>query len=196
MQNSPTRNRLIEAAMQQIHVKGYTATSIAEVLQTAGVNSGSLYYFFKSKEELLLAILSRYEELLWPLIIEPVFEKVDDPVERIFSILGWYRQTLVLAGFTRGCPVGNLALEVGDTNGKAREKISGIFTAWRGWVRRCLDDAAERLPSDLDREQLAALVLTVMEGAIMQARIGRSLEPFEASVAQLRNYFNLLEVHR
>jgi hypothetical protein len=72
----------------------------------------------------------------------------------------------------------------------ARAKIRDTFALWRKWVRECLDEAGERLPPEIDREQLAAFVLTVMEGGVMQARAYRSLEPFDDSVAQLRDYMN------
>ena len=67
--------------------------------------------------------------------------------------------------------------------------LADNFKGWRDAVRGCLDDAGNRLPADLDRAQLASFVLTVMEGAVMQARTERSLKPFDDSVTQLRDYF-------
>ena len=61
-----------------------------------------------------------------------------------------------------------------------------------GWVQKCLEEASERLPAEVNREQLAQFVLTVMEGGVMQARAHGSIAPFDASVAQLRDYFNRL----
>lgn len=184
-----TRGRLVEAARQLFWTKGYETTSLSDVVQRAQVNPGSLYYFFKTKEELLLAVLDRYLGLLEPAVIQPAFRRRKDPIERIFAILDGYRQGLLETGFRQGCPIGNLALEVGDALPRARKKIAANFRAWRGWIRKCLEDAGGRLPPDLDREGLAAFVLTVMEGAVMQARVQRSLAPFDASVAQLRDYF-------
>ena len=57
-----------------------------------------------------------------------------------------------------------------------------------GWIKKCLDDAGERLPPEVDRQALAQFVLTVMEGAVMQARAHRSLEPFEGAVRVLGDY--------
>ena len=54
-----TRERLVEAARKLFHQHGYRATGIAEILRAAEVNSGSLYYFFPSKEDLLVAVLER-----------------------------------------------------------------------------------------------------------------------------------------
>jgi TetR/AcrR family transcriptional repressor of nem operon len=66
------------------------------------------------------------------------------------------------------------------------------FEGWIGCVRRWLEEAGERLPPDCDRDRLARFVLTVMEGAVMQARAAASVEHYDASVAQLRAHFDLL----
>jgi len=189
---SPTRERLVETARTLFWERGYEATSLADVVAKAGARTGSLYYFFRTKEELLLAVLDRYVDLLWPIVIEPVFSRVKDPIERVFGILDGYRQGLVYTGCTQGCPIGNLALEVCDDLPRAREKIARNFEGWRGWIRKCLDEARDRFSANLNREQLAVFVLTVMEGAVMQARAHQSLEPYDVSVAQLRNYFDRL----
>jgi hypothetical protein len=60
-------------------------------------------------------------------------------------------------------------------------------------VRICLDAAANRLPLGTDHNGLSQLVLSVMEGGVMQARTHRSLASFDAGVAALRHYFRLLE---
>jgi AcrR family transcriptional regulator len=98
----PTRDRLIEAARELFWVQGFEATSVAEILEKAEVNSGSLYHYFSSKEELLLAVLEQYKEMLWPIVIEPAFQQVSDPIARIFAILEGYRRGLLYTVFTGG----------------------------------------------------------------------------------------------
>ncbi len=188
----PTRERLIEAARELFWVQGFEATSVAEILEKAEVNSGSLYYYFSSKEELLLAVLEQYKEMLWPMVIEPAFQQVSDPVARIFAILEGYRRGLLYTVFTGGCPIGNLAIEVGDHHPEARKRIAENFEGWVEWIRKCLEDAGERVPAEVDRQQLAQFVLTVMEGAVMQSRAHANIAPFDAAVAHLRDYFNRL----
>jgi TetR/AcrR family transcriptional regulator, transcriptional repressor for nem operon len=188
----PTRGKLVEAARRLFWERGYEATSLQDVVDRARVKSGSLYYFFRTKEDLLLAVLDHYVDLLWPAVIEPAFGRTADPIERIFSILNGYREGLVYTGFTHGCPIGNLALEVSDDYPRAREKIAQNFAGWRKWIRRCLEDAADRLPAGTDSERMSMFVLSLMEGAVMQARAHHSLEPFDASVVELRQYFKRL----
>jgi hypothetical protein len=71
--------------------------------------------------------------------------------------------------------------------------LSVNFRGWARHIEACLATAADRLPPDLDRPALAGFVLTVMEGAVMQARTHRDLAAFDGSVAALRDYFNRLE---
>jgi AcrR family transcriptional regulator len=184
-----TRNRLVEAARVLFWEQGYTATGIADILESAEVRSGSLYYFFPTKEDLLLAVLEQYKELLWPMVVQPVFNRVADPVERIFGILDGYRRHLVAADYQFGCPIGNLALELSNSHPAARKLIAENFTGWRKAIEQCLADAAGRLPKGLDKEQLALFVLTTMEGAVMLARTYRSTESYDVAVTQLRDYF-------
>lgn len=187
-----TRDRLLEAAMELFHRNGYTATGIAAILERAETRSGSLYHFFPTKEDLLLALLDRYQELLYPQVMDPVFERVSDPIERVFGVLDGYRQMLTVTGCSLGCPIGNLALELSDTHPAVRQKVAENFDGWKNAVRACLDQAAKRFPTELDRDALASFVLTVMEGAMMQAKAHKSLAPFDAAVTQLRDYFERL----
>ena len=94
-------------------------------------------------------------------------------------------------GFT--CPLGRLALEIDPTRKKVHKKIAANFNGWVAAVRKCLADAADGLPARTNLDQLAQLVLTVMEGGVMQARAHRDIGPFDASVEQLRHYFQSLQ---
>lgn len=191
MQNS-TRDRLVEAARLLFWKQGYSATGIAQILKEADAGSGSLYYFFPTKEDLLLAVLEWYRENLWPAVIQPVFDRVTDPIERIFGILDGYRRGLVATDFRHGCPVGNLALELADTHPAARELLAVNFTGWRKAVEECIAAAAGRLPESVNRAELALFVLTTMEGAVMLARAYQDVAPYDAAVTQLRDYFERL----
>jgi AcrR family transcriptional regulator len=187
-----TRQRLIDAARQLFWEQGYAQTGIAQILETADVRSGSLYYFFPTKEDLLLAVLEWYKANLWPMVVEPVFERVRDPIERIFGILDGYRRHILVTHFNFGCPIGNLALELAPSHPAARELLADNFTGWRKAIEGCLADASGRLPARVDREQLALFVLTTMEGAVMMARTYHRIEPYDAAVTQLRDYFDRL----
>lgn len=187
-----TRDRLVQAAMDLFLKQGYAQTGVAQILKAADARSGSLYYHFPTKEDLLLAVLEWYRDNICPELLDPVFARVSDPVERVFGILDGYRQMLAMTEFELGCPIGNLSLELGHTHPAARELICANFTNWKDAVRGCFLDASDRLPESVDLDALAMFVLNTMEGAMMLSRAYRSLEPYDQAVTQLRDYIDRL----
>lgn len=187
-----TRSRIVEVARRLFHEQGYHATGVSTILREADVNSGSLYHFFPSKEALLIAVLERYIEMMYGVLMAPVEAQTADPIERVFTLLANYREGLKVTDYSMGCPIGNLALELSDNHPPVRELIDANFRNWCGAIAGWLRSAGDRLPADVDRDALARFVLTVMEGAIMQSRAARSLTPFDDSVAALRQYFDRL----
>ncbi|MBX3381235.1 MAG: TetR/AcrR family transcriptional regulator [Phycisphaeraceae bacterium] len=187
-----TRTRILDAAARLFHEQGFNATGVSTILREAGVNPGSLYNLFPSKDALLASVLERYKELLYPVVMAPVEARTNDPIERVFALLQQYRDWFLPLDFRLGCPIGNLALEVADSHPEIRPLIQQNFDGWCGFVTKWLKEAGDRLPRDLDRDQVAQTVLTVMEGGLMQARSSRSASAYDASVGQLRAYFDLL----
>lgn len=188
-----TRDNIVNAAMELFWLKGYGSTSVADILSRTQLNSGSLYHFFPSKQDILLAVLDRYREGIGPMLLDPAWHGVSDPVERIFALLSRYRGLVLETDCTYGCPIGSIALELHEPDESVRLLLAANFTGWIAAIERCLAEAGDRIPTTTDRQALAEFVLTVMEGAVMQARTYRDVAPFDRSVAQLRAYFVSLE---
>ncbi len=192
-ETTPTRERIIEEAMRLFWEKGYLSTSIADILRAAEANSGSLYHAFPSKQDLLLAVLETYRGGIHPMLLDPVWEQVEDPIDRVFALLAKYRELLEQTDCFYGCPIGSLALELHEPDPAVQEALAANFSAWTDAVEECLVDASSRLPNDVDRKGLAAFVLTTMEGGVMLARTHRDVAWFDAGVDQLRDHFAALE---
>ncbi|MBI5853207.1 MAG: TetR/AcrR family transcriptional regulator [Planctomycetes bacterium] len=187
-----TRENLIQAAMELFTLQGYANTGLAQIARKAGVLPGSLYYFFPTKEDLLHATLERRKELLASEVLDPIWSRIDDPIERVFGLLKGYRQMLEHTGFCHGCPIGNLVIEVGETHPNARKLLVQNFENWLDAVAKCFESAANRLPADCNARELAVYVLVTMEGAVMLARAYRNFEAYDAAVVQLRDHVERL----
>jgi len=148
------------------------------------------------KEDIPLLVekfLERYRTGIVPMLIEPAWANVDDPIERIFALLARYRMLLEMSHCAYGCPIGSLALELHEPDPAVRQLLANNFSGWIDQVENCLVDARSVLGRDLDTRRTASFVLTVMEGAVMQARTYRDLRPFDAAIATLRDHFNMLQ---
>ncbi len=187
-----TKDRIIAAATELFWTKGYGSTSIADILSRSQVNSGSLYYFFPGKQDLLLAVLDYYREHIGDMLLEPAWGGIDDPIERIFALLGRYRELIILTDCEYGCPIGSLALELHEPDPVVRERIAANFDGWVDAVREQLAKASDRFPTGADLQGMAEFVLTVMEGGVMQARTYRDVGYFDRSVARLREYLSAM----
>jgi TetR/AcrR family transcriptional regulator, transcriptional repressor for nem operon len=187
-----TRDRLINSARYLFWERGFAGTSMSELLTHAEVNSGSFYHFFDSKEALLREVLEGYLRLLRPMVIDPAFATVEEPVGRIFAILAGYRERILGTECRYGCPLGRLALEIDPENAPAHTLIAQNFQGWIEAVRECLVAMKPAMPPETDLDSLATYVLVVMEGGVMLSRSYRSVEPFDRAIAQLREHFRLL----
>ena len=192
MARKPTRDRIVEAGLYLFWLQGYAATGMAEILSRAEANAGSFYHFFKTKEELLIAVLELYIQSLEPVVVQPVLSTIPDPIERVFGILEFYRQNLLKTGCTYGCPIGRLALEIPEEQFRVHKRLADNFDGWTAAIEKFLLDARERFPEGTNFATLSKFVLTVMEGGVMQARAHRDVAPFDASVEHLREYFRLM----
>lgn len=187
MGGKDTRAKIVETAAELFWAKGYGSTSIADILSRAQVNSGSLYHFFPGKQDLLLAVLESYRDGIHPMLLDPAWNGVEDPIERVFALLGRYRELILLTDCSYGCPIGSLALELHEADPTVRTLLAANFSAWVGAVRACLERAG--IPG---AQAVAEFVLTVMEGGVMQARTYRDVGYFDRAVAQLRSHLAML----
>ncbi|MEZ6211588.1 MAG: TetR/AcrR family transcriptional regulator [Phycisphaerales bacterium] len=135
---SQTRQRLIDAAMELFWFQGYANTGLAQIARKADALPGSLYHFFPTKEDLLRATLEERLVRIWPDLLDPIWGKVDDPIERVFALLEGYRQGLIFMEFGGGCPIGNLALELAETHPNTRPLLAANFDNWTDAVEQCL----------------------------------------------------------
>jgi TetR/AcrR family transcriptional repressor of nem operon len=188
-----TRERLVGTAMQLFSEEGYESTSIADILGAAGANSGSLYHFFPTKQDLLIEVLRTYRDGIVPMLLAPAWAGITDPIEKVFALLARYRQALADTDCFYGCPIGSLALEIHEPDPPVRELIAANFDGWVAAVEQCFVDAGDRLPRNLDRHGLAVFTLAAMEGGVMQSRTHRRLESFDRSIAMLRDYVSRLQ---
>jgi TetR/AcrR family transcriptional repressor of nem operon len=147
---------------------------------------------FASKEDVLLGVLEMYRDGIRQMLLEPAWRGVEDPIDRIFALLGAYRMMLVDSDCLYGCPIGSLALELHEPDPPVRALLAANFAAWTGAIAECLAAAGDRLPAGIDLRALAEFILTAMEGAVMQARTHRDIAYFDRNIDQLRLHLDLL----
>ena len=187
-----TRERLIETAADLFCRQGYAHTGVNEIMQRAKTTSGSFYHFFPTKEDLVLAVVDHIGEWLDTGVFSADLAADTDPVDRVFAVVDSYRRRLADSEFALGSPLGTLAAELSDSHPQVRDRLAKLLSRWIDHMEILLEEAGNRLPDSLDRRALAEFILSAVEGAALQARARRSLDPFDATAAGLRRHLGVL----
>lgn len=167
-----TRARIVETAAGLIYRKGYTATSLDAVSQAAGVNRGSLYYYFKSKKNLVFAVIDYFEALLCTHYLDPSLGGAGNGREKIERLASLYSQMPSFESPCCGCPIGNLSLELSGMDEDFQKRFAGLWGSIFGRIADTLKQAQREglLPADADVEGLARAFFSQIQGGHLVAR--------------------------
>ncbi len=185
---SDARKRLIEAAKDVIYANSYEAVSVDELCAAAGVNKSSFYHFFSSKQDLVLVALESQWQWFEDTFLKPTFSDDLPPQERIVRffdvMMEGQKAQKQREGHMRGCPLGNLTLEMSTQDELIRARLQQFFQEWLSYFERMLSEAKEQgiVPATLDIQVTAQALLAYFEGVVLLAK-GRN-DP--ALIATLR----------
>ncbi|MGI9591559.1 MAG: TetR/AcrR family transcriptional regulator [Myxococcota bacterium] len=177
---SDAQEKIVEAACALFHQRGYQAVGVQEICDAAGVKKGSFYHFFRSKQELALAML----DAMWERVQEEELGSFRDerlpPLERIRRYLEIAPEIFdarrTPEGALCGCPFGNMALEMSTHDDAIRRRLDQIYRGWAGHLQHALDQAVERgdLPP-FDTARAAESVVAFISGLAVLAKTRNSM---------------------
>lgn len=192
-----TREAILHAATELMHLKGYQATTLDDVLRDSGVGKGNFYYHFKSKEDLGYAILDQVVSAFLERTLDPCFSDVSTP--RLAQIRCFLDRVLAAQrerNCVGGCALGNLASELSDVHEGFRARLSGVFSAWRERLMWALEQsqAAGSVRPDCRSGAVAQFLVASLEGAILVTKLTKDITVMERCVEELKRYLTLYEV--
>lgn len=173
---SDARQRLIEAARDVIFSRSYDGVTVDDLCAAAGVNKSSFYHFFSSKQALVLAATEQQWRWFEEAVLAPIFSAPTPPQERI---LCFFDQTLEVqqrqkwaSGHMRGCPAGNLTLEMSTQDELIRTRVDQFFGEWQRYFEGMLREAKEQglVPPTQDTALTAQALLAYFEGVVLLAK--------------------------
>jgi TetR/AcrR family transcriptional repressor of nem operon len=151
------RERLIASAVELIYRQGVERPTLAQIAEAAGVPPGNVYYYFKTKDELIEAVVESraadVRELLDSL------ERRRTPGARLKGLIRYWLESsdTVVA---HGCPLGTLSVELNDHLDGLEGHTSGLFSTPIEWVEGQFREMGLR-----DARDQALTMLSIVEGA-------------------------------
>lgn len=193
---SDARERIIESALSLVHERGYEAMGIAELCESAGVNKGSFYHFFRSKQALGLAVVEAYWDRMRPLF-EALRDSTVPAVERLdgfFEALRCaHQQCLDASGQIQGCMLGNLALELSTRDELLRTRVAAIFELQHEVLEALVRElqAAGEIPARAAPAVVAGDLLAYVEGLVLLAKAQNSAQVLQEARSGARRLLGM-----
>jgi len=180
-ERSQTRDRILRVGAEIVHRRGFNNTGIQEILRGAEVPKGSFYFYFRSKSDFGLQLIDYYQARLTRLLVKHLSMEDLPPLQRLLRYFGELRSGFESDACRGGCPVGNMAQEMGDLDEAFRRRLEEAFGALREGILRALEEAADRgdLAQERDISGLADFILSTWQGAILQMKVEKTTAPLE-----------------
>lgn len=186
MGDKTTRSKIVEASDQLFYRQGYEQTSFADIAGAVQISRGNFYYHFKSKDEILDAViqlrLSNTQRMLdeW----ESEGESPGDRIRSFIQILIMNKTKIK----SFGCPVGTLCTELAKLNHGSQAEANKVFTLFRNWLRRQF----ELLGHKTNADELAMHVLAFSQGVAMLANAFQDEKFIKQEVRQMNEWLDNL----
>jgi AcrR family transcriptional regulator len=159
------RAHILATASGLFYQRGVRAVGIDLVIEQAGIAKTSLYRYFPTKDDLIVAFLEREDVDFWETWDEVGRRHADDPAAELDAHMGWIGERLTRSNY-RGCPQINVAAEFADKDHPAREVARAHMHA----LRKRLSAIAHRL-GVASPESLAAQLAVLVNGAFVSAEL-------------------------
>ncbi|MFC4272682.1 TetR family transcriptional regulator [Sneathiella chungangensis] len=190
----PSKTKLLDAALQVIRAKGYSATRIEDVCAAAGVTKGSFFHHFKSKEDLALAAADYWSSTTAELFARAPYHDHADPLDRVLAYVEFRKSLLqgTVEEFT--CLVGTMVQEAFATDPAIRDACDASIS---GHAATLEDDIAAAMTlygvkADWTAKSLALHTQAVLQGAFILAKAKGGPAVAIDSVDHLKRYIKLL----
>ncbi|CAL4865782.1 hypothetical protein MMA231_00018 [Asticcacaulis sp. MM231] len=184
MATNDTRQHIIEAADRLFYEQGFESASFADIAAEVGLSRGNFYYHFKTKDEILTAVIALRLDRTRAMLGQWEAEGAT-PGETIRSFIHMLirNQTKIMA---YGCPVGTLCNELAKLDHCAKSDAAQLFALFRDWLARQFT----ALGRAVDAEALALHLLMRSQGVAALATAFRDEDFIRREVAEMEAWLD------
>jgi TetR/AcrR family transcriptional repressor of nem operon len=154
------RTRLVAAARRTLHERGVEHSTLAEIAEAADIPIGNVYYYFKTKDDLVRAVVANYDGDY--VSLRSMLDRHDDPKERLKALVAvWISAKERVALY--GCPIGSLCSELGKRDPDEISDAAGVVL---GKLVTLAQEQFEAMGRE-DARDLAITMVAAYEGAAL-----------------------------
>lgn len=178
-----TKRFIIEKTAPIFNAKGYVGTSMNDITDATGLTKGSIYGNFENKDEVALEAFD-YNYNLIVAYLKKQIESRPNMIDRLLVYPNTYRTFLELPILKAGCPILNTSTEADDTHPLLRLKAVNALKLWKKAIEKSITTGIERneIVETTNANEFAFILMSLIEGAVMQAKVTGSSEVLEVTM--------------
>lgn len=182
-----TRARILDVAQGLIQQRGYNGFSYRDIADEVGIRAPTIHYYFPAKADLAAALVDRYAAGIAE-VCAGLAQSEPKAWKRLSRYFQATRQTMLEK--RQLCLCGVLAMEANSLPDNVRRAVDRFFDASRGWMADQLREAKGRGDVDFagSPDDVAAMILSTLQGALLLSRASSSPEPYDAAVKQISRF--------
>ncbi len=189
------RDNIIYTAMKLFSVKGYTSTSVTDLLEAVGTSKGGFYNHFKSKDELFFEVLNEANKI-WRKCCFQGLSDIKDPIEKLKTFLVNYRDRYLKnsESFPGGCIFITFSVCLNGQRHDLTSAITEQFWRLRRMIKNLLDEgkAIGRIGTNVDTISTAEIIFSTMLGSSVLYRADKSEKGLDHSINALIDFIDSL----
>jgi TetR/AcrR family transcriptional regulator, transcriptional repressor for nem operon len=190
-----TKRKLVDAGVKLMRARGFNATTVDDICTEAGVTKGGFFHYFKSKQDIAAAAVTRFHEIKARDFQNAPFRQFADPLDRVFGRLDFAKESV--GGdkhLTKGCLIGMFAQELSFTNPDLRDACKDTFARIAKDFEADLAEAkARHAPkAKFDPKNLAMLYVSIVQGSLMLAKASGANDVLLENIEQFRQLLESL----
>jgi len=197
MQNTMAlKEKIIRESLKLFSLKGFLSTSIQDIMKETRASKGGLYNHFKSKDDILLAVLSEARKV-WRERNLAGLDRIEKPVEKVRKLLENYRDRYLKdrETFPGGCLFVTLSVELDDQRPDFSRELNEGFVRLKAMIRRNLDQGKKNgdLRGEVNTEAVTEMIFSGMLGASVIYGTGKSPKGVDQCINALIHYLEGLK---
>jgi len=193
-----TRENILACAESIILQRGYSGTSIEDIIGEAGITKGGFFYHFDGKSDLAKNLMLRYleqDKAFFDALLERATSLTEDPLQQLLIFLKLMAEAMAdLPGTHPGCLVASFTYESHQFDDELRNLNRQGVLAWRHLFMEQFGKIVEKYPPKIDKplEELADMLTAVIEGGIVMSKVLDDRHILPNQLLQYRNYVRLV----
>ncbi len=189
-----TKQLLIDITFDMLYKRGYCATGLMDILHSANLTKGAMYYHFKNKNDLVLSSMQHYLEFIleshWTAPLAKSEQPLTTLVEQINALYDLYADDSAFLSVKHGCPLNNFIQDMSDKEEEFFKYLQSIYSRWQENIEMALFKAQnlKQTKSEFKPKEQALFIVSAIEGSICSAKANNDLKTLKISFDVLNHY--------